>query len=292
MVASSTNDTGMRVGSVRALWRYPVKSMRGERLTQASVSVRGIAHDRGYALLDQETGKIASAKRPRMWGRLLQCQAWFVTMDGVARIALPDGRELLTSQDDADGLLSALTERPVHMTRTPPESPEIERYWPDVDGLQLRDMVTSGRIGQGAPQGTFFDYAPLHLMTTATLDHLQALYPRGQVDPRRFRPNLVIETPDDIQGFAENEWVGRTFQIGAEVRLRITNPSPRCVVPTLPQSELAEDIGILRAVAQHNRPPVPTLDGARLPCLGVYASIERGGVIRSGDAVVEISYEQ
>lgn len=281
----------MLLGRVRDLWRYPVKSMRGEPLHAAQVSERGIAYDRGYALLDQETGKIASAKRPRLWGRLLQCQAQVVSTEGAVCIELADGQELLASQDYADAVLSALTERSVRLVRTPPTAPEIERYWPDIDGLQLRDTVTSGRIGQGAPDGTFFDYAPLHLMTNATLAQLQALYPRGQVDPRRFRPNLVIETPDVMRGFVENNWVGRTLAIGAEVRLRVTDPSPRCVVPTLPQGELMEDIGILRAVAEHNRPPVPALDGARLPCLGVYACVERGGVIRAGDAVVAITAE-
>ncbi|HEY7343894.1 MAG TPA: MOSC N-terminal beta barrel domain-containing protein [Ktedonobacterales bacterium] len=282
----------MLLGKLRELWRYPVKSMRGEPLQTARVSERGVAYDRGYALLDQETGKIASAKRPRLWGCLLQCQAQVVSVDGAVCIILPDGQELLADQDDIDAQLSALTGRAVRLVRTSPPAPEIERYWPDVDGLLLRDTVTSGRIGQGAPEGTFFDYAPLHLMTTATLAQLQALYPRGQIDPRRFRPNLVIETPDGTRGFAENEWVGRTLAISAEVRLRVTDPSPRCVVPTLLQGELAEDIGILRAVAEHNRPAVPALDGKRLPSLGVYASVERGGVIHEGDAVVELTDEQ
>jgi len=281
----------MLLGRVRDLWRYPVKSMRGEPLHAAQVSERGVAYDRSYALLDQETGKIASAKRPRLWGRLLQCQARVVSADGAVRIVLADGQELLASQDDAGAQLSALTGRAVHLVRTPPPAPEIERYWPDVAGLLLRDTVTSVRIGQGAPAGTFFDYAPLHLMTTATLAHLQALYPRGQVDPRRFRPNLVIEAPDGTRGFVENGWIGRTLQIGAEVRLRVTDPSPRCVVPTLPQGELAEDIGILGAVAEHNRPAVPALDGKQLPSLGVYASVERGGVIHTGDTVAETTDE-
>src|SRR5690242_8419093 len=158
----------MLLGQVRDLWRYPVKSMRGEPLHTSRVSERGIIYDRGYALLDLETGKIASAKRPRLWGRLLQCQAQVVSTDGGAvRIELADGQALLADQDDADALLSALTGRSVRLVRTPPPAPEIERYWPDVDGLQMRDVVTSGRIGQGAPDGTFFDYAPLHLMTTA-----------------------------------------------------------------------------------------------------------------------------
>jgi uncharacterized protein len=281
----------MLLGRVRDLWRYPVKSMRGEPLHAARVIERGVLCDRGYALLDQETGKIASAKRPRLWGCLLQCQAQVVSADGAVRIALANGQELLADQDDADAALSALTGRSVRLVRTPPPAPEIERYWPDVDGLQLRDTVTSGRIGQGAPDGTFFGYAPLHLMTTASLARLQALYPRGQVDPRRFRPNLVIETPNGMRGFVENDWVGRRLAIGTEVRLRVTDPSPRCVVPTLPQGELIEDIGILRAVAEHNRPAAPALDDKRLPSLGVYASVQRGGVIRAGDTVVEVTDE-
>jgi uncharacterized protein len=279
----------MLLGSVQELWRYPVKSMRGERLSEAEVGARGIAHDRGYALLDQETGKIASAKHPRLWGGLLWCQARIMSADGVVCITLPDARELLMQRDDVDEALSLLTKRPVRLLRTPPRAPEIERYWPDVDGLALRNTMTSGEIGQGAPRGTFFDYAPLHLVTTATLAHLRTLYPHGQVDARRFRPNLVIEVPDEAQGFVENTWIGRTFQLGQNVRLRVTDPTPRCVVPTLPQGELVgdivEDIGVLRAVAQHNRPSVPALGGVHLPCLGVYASVEQEGVIHLGDVV-------
>ena len=275
----------MLLGRLKELWRYPVKSLQGERLANAQISVRGIAYDRGYALLDLDTRKIASVKRPRMWGYLLQCQARVVSVDGAVCITLADGRELLTDQSDVDEALSLLTKRSVHLEHTPPQTPEIERYWPDVDGLALRDMVTSGAIGQGAPQGTFFDYAPLHLLTTTTLAHLGKLYPRGQVDVRRFRPNLVLEESEGSQGFVENAWVGQTIQIGADVRLRVTDPVPRCVVPTLPQGALEEDIGILRAVAQHNRPPVPALGGAQLPCLGVYASIVEDGIIHIDDAV-------
>lgn len=275
----------MLLGSVCQIWRYPVKSMRGEPLREARVGTRGIARDRGYALLDLETGKVASAKHPRLWGWLLQCQARIVDEDGAIATTLPDGRELLMGRDGLNDALSRLANRPVRLIETPPEMPEIERYWPDVDGLALRDMVTSGAIAQGAPPGTFFDYAPLHVLTTATLAHLRALFPQGQVDARRFRPNLVIEVPAVAQGFVENEWVGRTLQIGDDVRLRITDPVPRCVVPTLAQDALAEDIGVLRAVARHNRPPVPALDGARLPCLGVYATVEQGGVVQVGDRV-------
>lgn len=275
----------MILGTVRELWRYPVKSMRGERLDVTEISERGITGDRVYAVRDLETGKIASAKQVRLWGRLLQCAAHTDRSSGAVSITLPDGGVVTMGQDDVDVALCALTGRRVALVDAAPESPEIERYWPDVDGLALRDTVTSNVIGRGAPPGTFFDYAPLHLLTTATLAALAAHYPSGQIDARRFRPNLVIEVNDEARGFVENDWVGRTLLIEGKLRLHVSNPTPRCVVPTQPQGELVQDLGILRAIAAHNRPPVPALDDARVPCLGVYAAVEQGGVVRRGDAV-------
>jgi uncharacterized protein len=275
----------MTPATVCELWRYPIKSMRGEKLDGARIGECGVDGDRTHALRDQETGKIASAKLPRQWGVLLRCAARVTSVAGAVCISLPDGRQVTTGQDDVDAALCMLTNRAVRLVDTVPVTPEIERYWPDVDGLPQRDLVTSNVISQGSPAGTFVDYAPIHLLTTATLAALSALHPSGQVDSRRFRPNLVIETPDAAAGFVENEWVGGTILIGHQVRLRITNPAPRCVVPTLPQDHLVGDINILRAIAAHNRPPVPALDGAWLPCLGVYASVERGGGVRVGDVV-------
>jgi uncharacterized protein YcbX len=287
----------MMAATVRELWRYPVKSMRGAQLDHARLGERGMDGDRTHALRDLETGKIASAKYPRKWGALLRCAACVTSAQEILCITLPDGRQLTAGQDDVDAALCALTRRAVRLVEAAPDSPEIERYWPDVDGLAQRETVTSNEIGQGAPTGAgaFVDYAPLHLLTTATLNALSGRHPSGQMDTRRFRPNLVIETPEAAQGFVENEWVGRTILIGPEVRLRVTTPTPRCVVPTLPQDQLAGDMAILRAIAAHNRPPVPALGNVRLPCLGAYASVERGGIVRVGDAVwladaSEVSY--
>jgi uncharacterized protein YcbX len=108
----------------------------------------------------------------------------------------------------------------------------------------LRDTVSAIEIGRGAPAGTFFDYAPLHLLTTAILAALRSLHLAGRVVSRRFRPNLVIETPEEKLGFRENEWVGSTLVIGSEVRLRVSDPSPRCAAPTLPQGGMASWRGI------------------------------------------------
>jgi uncharacterized protein YcbX len=139
-----------------------------------------------------------------------------------------------------------------------------------MEGLDHRDAVTEFTL----PEGTFFDGATIHLLTTATLDHLSELYPQGRFKAQRFRPNIVVELASGEKGFAENAWIGRTLAIGTEVRLNITRPCGRCVMTTLPQGDLPRDPGILRTIAQHNRAKV-----------GVYAVVQRGGTIRQGDRV-------
>lgn len=281
------------LGAIASIWRYPVKSMGGEALDVATLGERGLVGDRAYALLDRTTGKIGSAKHPRLWGRLLACHAALLapsvpgTPHDIPQVAitLPDGRRVVAGAAEADAALSALLGHEVVLSSEPPARPEIDRYWPKVDGLALRDTITSNEIGTGSPRGTFFDYAPIHLLTTATLEHLRTLYPAGAIGVPRFRPNLVIAIERGANGFVENMWVGQMLRIGDEVRLRVTDPTPRCVVPTLPQPEYPQDIGILKTVAKHNRPPIPALDGTRQPCLGAYAVVERGGTIHAGDLI-------
>jgi uncharacterized protein YcbX len=139
-----------------------------------------------------------------------------------------------------------------------------------MEGLDYRDTVTEFNL----PQGTFFDSAVVHVLTTATLRRLQELYPQGRFEARRFRPNMLIKTAEDKMGFVENAWIGRTLAIGSTVRLSITAPCPRCVMTTLPQGDLPQDAGILRTAAQQNQANV-----------GVYASVLQGGEVHRGDSV-------
>src|SRR4029078_11019631 len=152
--------------------------------------------------------------------------------------------------------------------------------------MRVREQVTSGKIGFGAPPGTFFDYAPIHLLTTATLDLLTAHYPVGCFDARLFRPNIVIAQGEGRARFVENDWVGHELLIGPEVRLRIVDPSPRCVVTTLAHGDdLQPDPGILRTIAAHHRPPVPPLGGQQWPSVGVYGIVVQGGIVRREDTI-------
>jgi uncharacterized protein YcbX len=134
----------------------------------------------------------------------------------------------------------------------------------------------------GAPPGTFFDFAAIHLVTTSTLSTLAQAYPEGRFALNRFRPNLVIESGQD--GFPENEWVGRRIGVGPEVILEVTMPCPRCVMTTLGQGDLPPDPGILRTAARKNNIMVAPLN-QRMPSVGVYAKVLRGGPVHRGDEV-------
>jgi MOSC domain-containing protein len=277
---SSPVSGHVQEGSVAALWRYPVKSMMGEELNSSDVTDRGLLGDRQFAVVDRATGKVGGAKNPRKWGNFFDFRATYPEPPRMgataprARITLPDGTEVTNGETDLEQVLSRVFGRDVAVqeARSGPRSTgaTAEEYWPDMAGLDYRDTVTDFEM----PAGTFFDIGVVHLLTTATLDRLRALYPQGRFEARRFRPNIVISTPGEDQGFVENDWVGGTVTVGGDVRLAITEPCPRCVMITLPQGDLPKDSGILRTAAQHN--------GVNI---GVYASVLSGGTIRRGGAV-------
>lgn len=276
------------VGSVVSVLRYPVKSMMGEELTIADVTEGGLSGDRAYAIIDKSTGKIASAKNPRKWAGLFDCHASFVepprkdrSMPPV-RIMLPDGTDIRSDQRNTNAILSRFFEREVTLAETAPDSSALEEYWPDIDGLAHREAVTEESIALSAPKGSFFDYAVAHVITTNTLNRLRELYPQGRFEVRRFRPNVVVTTGKGESDFVENSWVGVDIEIGESLVLKVTNPCPRCVMTTLPQADLPQDHGILRAAAKYNQQYVPALAQA-MPSVGVYANVLRSGAVRRGD---------
>jgi uncharacterized protein len=264
--------------------------MMGEELNAAEITERGLLGDRAYALVDSSDGKVASAKNPRKWSQLFDFRAALVDPPRPGakvppvRITLPDGAVVTSEQGNLNEILSRALNREVTLdaierghrevvesTFPNPWTPKAEEYWPDMEGLDYRDTVTDFNL----PEGTFFDCAVLHLLTTATVDRLRELYPEGRFEVRRFRPNIVVETASGgVKDFVENAWIGRTLAIGDAVRLSITGPCPRCVMTTLPQGDLAKDPGILRTAAQHNHANV-----------GLYASVVRGGTVRRADAI-------
>jgi uncharacterized protein len=287
------------VGAVRALWRFPVKSMLGEELDAADLGEGGIVGDRAYALVDRETGKIASAKHPKRWPDLLWCRAAFVEQPRPGdeappvQIELADGSSVRSDATDVDAVLSRFFGRDVELARAAQNGYTIDMYHPDEENYDPdghRDEVVEARLGaaffddrglpSAVPVGSFFDLYPLSVLTTSSLDRLGELEPQSRFDARRFRMNVIVDTPTD--GLVENDWVGHTLAIGDEVRVGVALPDPRCVMPSLAQQDLGRDSKILKALVRHNRLDVA---GALYPCAGVYAAAQATGTIRVDDRV-------
>ncbi|HLY58795.1 MAG TPA: MOSC domain-containing protein [Stellaceae bacterium] len=282
----------MRIGTVTELWRYPVKSLRGERLAEARLQVhKGVLGDRGWAVRDEAKGEIRGGRNLHA---LVQAESRYVAEpDGSttpdAEITLPDGTRFLTSDPQAANHMSRLVGRTV--TLWPQQAPEAEEFYrrapPDNPDLEAEYRALFGRVpGEPlpdmrqfpeelmtyvSPRGTFFDVWPLHFLTRATLAALQAEAPGSRIDVRRFRPNFVIDVAES--GFVEQGWVGRRIRVG-EVLVEVPAPCPRCVITTLQQADLPKEPQIMRAIVR-----------AANQNIGAYGSVIEPGRIRLGDPV-------
>jgi uncharacterized protein YcbX len=275
------------MGEVVWLGRYPIKSMLGEDVTDAVLDESGVVGDRRYALIDEDTGLIASAKNPRKWRALLTMAARYLPADGHVTVTLPGGTVLRGDDPTLDAVLSRFLGRSVRLSHNRPDGATMERLTPEVEASA--GQLTRGRLAAGTPGHTFVDFAAVHLLTTATLNALSEAHPTRPanaeytVDARRFRPNVVVRMFDE-QPFVENTWLGRTLSIGADASVRVVAPTPRCAVPTLAHgADLPDDPDILRTAARLNR--VPVLDLGALTCVGAYAAVAQGGRLRVGDRV-------
>lgn len=296
-----TNSSKSSVGTIAALWRFPVKSMVGERLQELELTQAGVLGDRAYALIDTGTGKVVSAKSVRLFPDLLGCKAAFVEApkrSGVmppVRITLSSGQSVRSDAKDADLVLSDHFRRPVKLASAAPENFTIDQYHPDIEGADPggnRDTVVDQKLGSalfaaiGAPSpvppGSFLDVFPVSVMTSSTLARLNELAPTSRFDERRFRMNVIVTTSQP--GFVENGWTDRELALGSRVRLNVALPDPRCVMTTLAQEDLPKDAEVLRALVRHNRIDLPGL--GRYPCAGAYAVVTHEGTVRVGDAVL------
>ncbi len=279
-----------RVGTVKELWRYPVKSMAGERLARCAVGPLGVLGDRGWALRDEMAGEIRGAKK---LGALMLCAARYLaepTADTIppAEMRLPDGTTVRTDDPTAAARLTELLGRRVTVwpRRPPTDREHYRRAAPDTPDMlaELREIF--GRLEDEplpdlsvfppeimeftSPLGTYFDAAPVHVLTTASL---AALGGGERFDVRRFRPNVLIETEAGARGLVEAAWVGREVRCGGAV-MRVEMGTVRCVMTTLPQPGLPKDPSVLRAIVR---------DAGQN--LGVYATVVAGGEVRTGDPV-------
>lgn len=288
-------------GAVAGLWRFPVKSMRGEQLEEAEVTERGVLGDRAYALIDTDTGKVVSAKSVKLFPSLFDCKATFIeppSEDGElppVQISLPDGTSVTSDSGDVDDVLSAHFRRKVTLEQAAPDDFTIDQYHPDVEDADPeghRNTVVAQKLGAAlfaelgmespVPVGSFFDAFPLSVLTTSTLEQLSELRPQTRFDQRRFRMNVIVKT--ERPGFIENDWIGHELGLGDGVLLKVALPDPRCVMTTLAQEDLPQDTDVLRTLIRHNRVQVGDL--GQFPCAGVYAVIATPGTVRVGAPVV------
>ena len=279
------------VGSVSEIWRYPVKSMRGEKLDSVALADGGLPGDRGWAVRDEKRGGIRGAKKIPA---LMHCSARYRgavgEQAGPAEITLPDESSVLSNAPDAAARVSAAVDHEVTLWPLVPADAldHYRRGQPDHDDLEKELRAIFGRepdeplpdlglfppelLEFESPPGTYFDAFPLMVMTTASLRRLQELVPDSKVDVQRFRPNIVIDTPGDAD-FVEPGWAGKRLQIGGAT-LELTVPCPRCVMITHPVGDLPKDPNILRTIVREADQN-----------LGVYATVAKPGEIKVGDQV-------
>lgn len=198
-------------GYVAALWRYPVKSMRGEQCRSVGIETRGVAGDRVLAVRDPE-GRLGSGKNSRR----------FRSIDGLFGFqAKGEGRDVTLTFPDGRGMQA--------------DDPAIHEALSKALGVPVR-LERERDVAH-------FDADPVHLLTTGSLEWLRRRLPHSRIDERRFRPNIVVEGSDELS------WVGRTLRIGG-ASLRVTATTERCRMTTLAQAELPFDAGVLRCITQ------------------------------------------
>lgn len=269
------------VGTVKELWRYPVKSMLGSRVPEVLLTERGCLGDRAWALRDLASGRIASAKR---FPRLLAFRSVYeleptLESRGRARIDTPDGRSIFTDDPAASVAISEIVGSELRLESQPraDEKTGIDRrtVFGDVPVSQMKPDWTPDTMPDyfQLKSDSFFEIGAVFVLASGSVEHLGRL--QGAADPadrRRFRPNLFVDTGPGAERFVEDEWAGRALCVGNDVVLTDFAPTLWCVTSTLAQEELPRDLSVLRTAAQHHR-----------GCLGVYASVRSSGPVRVGD---------
>ncbi|WP_027166831.1 MOSC domain-containing protein [Mesorhizobium sp. WSM3224] len=230
------------LGTVSQLWRYPASSLAGERLDAISVGLKTVDGDRLFGLVDASDGEIARPDREARWHKVPLIRTR-LSEDRQLEVAVPGGVWLPAPGQESDRAVSAFlgfdaSIRPFGSQNAAPLYP---------------GPLTEARYAK----------APIHLLTTASLARLKALHPEGTPDPRRFRPNIVVDM-DPVEGaFPETEWIGRKLAVG-DLRLTVSEPCRRCGFTIIAQDGFDTDPGILRNLVRHNAHN-----------LGVYCTVDR-----------------
>ena len=276
----------MTARSVKALFRYPIKSMLGEQLDQTEIAEWGIPGDRGWAVRDEKRGGIRGGKKIP---QLMTLAA--TSTEAGPMISAPDGEAMPANALEINEWLSIKLDHPGSLWPLLPAD-QLDHYRrgaPDTDDFEEELRTVFGRLpGEPipdltafaellefeSPPGTYFDAFPLMLLTQQSLDTMNQLAPESHFDLRRFRPNVLIDCQGSADAFPEQAWIGKTMTLGG-VTLKIESTCPRCSMTTHGFSDLPRDTQIMREMVAHS-------EGN----LGVYATIVHSGIVTAGDEVL------
>ena len=222
---------------IAELWRYPVKSLLGERLPSLSLAGDGVVGDRLWGILDRSDGRILTARREP---RLLFAASRIGPAD-LPLITLPDGRMLAGPGPATDDALSAWLGKPVALVSATESDALRAEYFSDATDDSSRALEWT------MPKGRFVDAYPLLVMSTAGLRGGAAAYAAGAWDVRRFRPNILIAM--EGEGWLEDAWIGRTLRFGA-TQLSPDRRCIRCTMVSRAQPGLDRDVNIYKTLSR------------------------------------------
>ncbi|MCC1495231.1 MOSC domain-containing protein [Alcanivorax sp. 1008] len=281
----------IEVGTVKELWRYPVKSMEGTQLEEGIIGKEGMLGDRNWALRDESVGELTTVRK---MPKLLKFRVAYDEEPSIGKvphitIGLPDGLSVSSSDENINEKLSDAIGKPVSLWPLQPKT-NLKHYrlkvpagaaamkkqfatkeLPDMSSVTWRLMMELAIFA--TPLGRYHDVYPLHLLTTSSLEKLKQLEPDGDFCTERFRPNLVIDTGADNNDFEEFQWVEGKLYIGDTI-LKVVSRTVRCSMPAQPQVTIKKDAKVLRTLEAHTQRH-----------LGVNISVIKPGIIRVGDAV-------
>ena len=275
----------MANASILNIYRYPVKSMMGETLSEADIGEAGIPGDRGWAVRDEKRGGIRGGKKiPQLMTLTAQ------SGPTAPLIMAPDGDSASASTEGINEWLSDKLNHPVTLWPLLPAD-QLDHYRrgaPDTEDFEQELRAVFGRLPEEplpdltgfeellefeSPPGTYFDAFPISIMSQQSLATMNQLEGESRFDVRRFRPNLLVDMPGTDDPFPEQAWVGKTLSIGS-VKLKIEMTCPRCSMTTHGFDDLPRDTEVMRKLVNHS-------DGN----LGIYASVQSPGKISLEDHI-------
>jgi uncharacterized protein YcbX len=256
------------VGKVESLWRYPVKSMRGEELPELFAGYAGVYGDRLFAFESSASPKgfpyFTGRERPEM----LRYRPRFRSPEKAARpINLTEAENMPPGANPRSALPAELmidVETPSGETIAIDDPELIERLRDGVDGKHELRLARSDRA--------MTDCRPLSLFAVQSAEKL-GKETGATVDKRRFRANIYLDLPSS-DGFAEMAFVGRSLRIGPKVMITVVERDPRCMMITLDPDTAEKTPAVLKAVAQGHS-----------GMAGVYGAVLVEGMVKKGDSV-------